>query len=86
MPAEPTMPVPADAGVSPLVLNVREAAKLLSISERTLFTITKRGEMPAVRIGSRVLYDPADLANYVQRRKATASPAPLPCDTEGGAG
>ena len=39
-------------------LNVREAARFLNISPRTLFTITNRKEnaIPHLRMGSRVLY------------------------------
>jgi excisionase family DNA binding protein len=34
----------------------RDAAQLLSISERTLYALTKRGEIPSRRIGRKVLY------------------------------
>ena len=43
-----------------LLLSARDAAHALSISERTLWSMTApRGPVPAVRLGSRVLY-PAD--------------------------
>jgi excisionase family DNA binding protein len=46
------------------------AAKFLGVCDRTLHTLDKTGELRAVRIGSRVLYDPRDLAEYVERQKA----------------
>ena len=53
-----------------LLVSARHAAKALSISERTLWGITApRGPLPAVRIGTRVLYDPADLAKYIDGQK-----------------
>jgi excisionase family DNA binding protein len=57
--------------LAPLVLSPRQAAHVLAISERTLWTLTHRGDIPAVRIGRAVRYDPRDLAAYVERRKAT---------------
>ena len=49
------------------LLNSREAADHLRISQRTLFTLTARGEIPAVRIGRAVRYRAADLTTYVER-------------------
>jgi excisionase family DNA binding protein len=46
-----------------LLLRPREAADALGISERTLFTFTKAGRIPKVRIGTRgVRYAPEVLA------------------------
>ncbi len=55
-----------------LLLTAREAARILSISERTLFTWTKRGEIQCVRIGRAVRYDPTDLKRWIQKRKSAA--------------
>ena len=54
--------------VESLLVNVRIAAKMLNISERTLRTITKSGELPVVRIASRVLYSREDLAEFIRER------------------
>lgn len=51
------------------LLTPKEAAALLSISERTLWTLTNNGEIPAVRIGRSVRYDPADLAAWIEQQK-----------------
>jgi len=54
---------------SPLALRAKEAARALSISERHLFTLTKDGEIPCVRIGSgsrkTVLYPMDSLRNWL---------------------
>jgi len=55
--------------ITRLLLSPREAAKLLSISERTLFTLTKAGEIRAVRFGRNVRYDPADLRAWIESAK-----------------
>ena len=54
--------------VESLLVNVEVAAKMLNISERTLRTITKSGELPVVRIASRVLYSREDLAEFIRER------------------
>lgn len=53
----------------PRLLTARAAAACLAIAERTLWSLANRGEIPAVRIGRAVRYDPADLAAFVARQK-----------------
>lgn len=53
----------------PLLITVREAARILSICERTLYTLTKRGLVPAVIIGRSVRYDPKDLEKFIADSK-----------------
>lgn len=49
-----------------LLLSASETARVLSISERTLFSMTApRGSIPAVRMGSRVLYSVAALQSWI---------------------
>ncbi len=56
----------------PLAVRPKEAAKLLRISEKTLFNLTKRGELRAVRLGtakqSGVLYPIAELQRFLAER------------------
>lgn len=48
----------------------KEAASYLAISERHLWTLTQRGEIPAVRLGDKcVRYDLADLRAVIDARK-----------------
>ncbi len=55
--------------VEPMLLTARQAAKVLTISERTLFSLTKAGEITAVRFGRNVRYDPRDLDAWIQSAK-----------------
>lgn len=48
-----------------LTVNRREAAAMLGISERLLWTRTNAGEIPHVRIGSRVLYPVDELKQWL---------------------
>lgn len=48
-----------------LLLPPREAAGVLSISERSLWTLTKSGEIPSVRIGRSVRYSVAALEAWI---------------------
>jgi excisionase family DNA binding protein len=50
-----------------LLLRPREAAKALSISQRTLWSLTQRGELRAVRIGRAVAYSVEELRNFICR-------------------
>lgn len=49
----------------PLLVTPREAARLLAVSERTLWSLAAAGEIPRVRIGRAVRYRVADLRAYV---------------------
>jgi excisionase family DNA binding protein len=58
-----------------LLWTSRETAAALSISERTLWKLTNAGDIPCVRIGRAVRYDPADVSRWIERQKnATLSP------------
>jgi excisionase family DNA binding protein len=62
---------------APLLVTPREAAALLSISERTLWSMTKTGEISVVRIGRTVRYDPHDLRRWIETKKTTGAVADL---------
>ncbi len=59
---------------SPLALRPRQAATMLSISERTLWALTApRGPIPCTRVGGRggiVLYRVADLDDWLRASQA----------------
>ena len=55
------------------LLRPREAAEWLKISERSLWSLTQRGELPAVRTGRSVRYDLADLIAFVEARKSAVN-------------
>lgn len=48
-----------------IAVNPRQAASLLGISERTLWTLTKGGEIPHFRIGRCVRYQVSALETWV---------------------
>jgi excisionase family DNA binding protein len=52
-----------------LLLTAAEAALALAISERTLWQLTRDKEIPVVRLGRSVRYDPADLKRFIESRK-----------------
>jgi excisionase family DNA binding protein len=52
-----------------LLVKVKEAAEMTSLSTRTLWTLTNRGELPAVRIGRAVRYSVDDLRDWIARRR-----------------
>ncbi|MDR1492224.1 MAG: helix-turn-helix domain-containing protein [Planctomycetaceae bacterium] len=48
------------------LLTVKQAAKWLNVSERTLWKITSpRGALKCCRIGNRVLYSPKAIDRYI---------------------
>jgi excisionase family DNA binding protein len=62
----------APDSISKLLLTAREAARALAISERTLWSLTNNGDIPSVRIGRAVRYDPRDLDRWIERQKQPA--------------
>ncbi len=60
--------------VAKLLLTVREAARALSVSPRTLWAITApRGPIRSVRLRGRVLYSPEELRLWITKQQE-ASP------------
>ncbi len=60
---------PADT----LLLRPREAARLLAISERTLWTLThERGEIRCIRLHRAVLYPRAELVRWINSKMGEA--------------
>jgi excisionase family DNA binding protein len=64
-PAEPSSTKRADR----LLVGANDAAEILSISQRLLWTLTNKGDIPCVRIGRRILYAPSDLTAWVESMK-----------------
>jgi excisionase family DNA binding protein len=48
-----------------LLLTAREAAKMLSISERSLWSLTKSGQIAVVKIGSSKRYSIHDIERFI---------------------
>ncbi|MDX9912007.1 MAG: helix-turn-helix domain-containing protein [Phycisphaerales bacterium] len=56
----------------PLLVDRREAARLLGVSPGTIDNLRTRGELPSVKILGRRLYDIADLRRYIDAQKEVA--------------
>lgn len=66
----PTNPLTGSNCELPCLLRVDQVARLLGVSERTIFSITApRGELVAMKIGGSLRYDPADIQLYLESRK-----------------
>lgn len=59
---------PANVPDDQRLLNSREAARMLSISPRTLWSLTSSRQIPHLRIGRAVRYRVGDLKNWVTAR------------------
>jgi hypothetical protein len=54
---------------APLLVDRREAGRLLGVSPGTIDNLRIRGELPSVKITARRLYDVVDLRRYIESRK-----------------
>ena len=66
----PTADVGTRAGQEKLLLTAREAAAALSISERTLWSLTNQGRIKATRINRAVRYSRAELERFIAASQA----------------
>lgn len=64
---------PTPPNVGPLLLSLRAAAKALSLCERTVWGLAKRGEIASVRCGRRRLFDPRDLRAWLDSKKVNGT-------------
>jgi excisionase family DNA binding protein len=63
-----------DAPISPVLLvDIREVARRFGCSDRTIFTLTKNGSLPCVKIGRHVKYSPADLEAWIAKNRTTST-------------
>lgn len=55
---------------SPILVNIRDAAKLLGLSTKTVWGLTHpRGPLPVVRIGRRTMYEVATLVEFAASQR-----------------
>ena len=52
-----------------LLWDVKTTAKSLGISPRTLWELTRRGEIPRMKVGRLVRYDPDDVRAWIKKQK-----------------
>ncbi|MFN3167008.1 MAG: helix-turn-helix domain-containing protein [Phycisphaeraceae bacterium] len=60
---------PAEAVES--LMTYQEAAKVLGITDRTLWELVRKGELRNVRVGRSVRIDPADLRQFIEDSKSS---------------
>lgn len=80
---------PAEAGSAPpestrkpLLVDRSEAARLLSLSERTIFTLTKSGQLPSKRIGRNVRYSVDELVAWLSKTTNATTSSVLPSSSQ----
>ncbi len=57
---------------TPLLVDRREAGRLLGVSPGTIDNLRTRGELPSIKLAARRLFDVADLRRLIDTRKAVA--------------
>lgn len=56
--------------LAPMLVDEREARRLLGgLCAKTMYNLRSTGELRCVKIGSRIMYDVADLRRFIARRK-----------------
>lgn len=65
MASDPALSIPAER-----LWTVREAATFLQLGRNAVYEMVKHGELPNVRIGSRVRFIPAELRAWAERQRA----------------
>lgn len=66
------MPSDTNPAQAPLLVDRREAARLLGVSPGSIDNLRKFGGLPSVKLRSRRLFDVADLRRYIEARKGVA--------------
>jgi excisionase family DNA binding protein len=64
-PDGPIISAYASSQMQPLLLTAANAAKLLSISQRTLWALTQQGKVHVIRIGRSVRYSLTELQRWI---------------------
>lgn len=64
--------LPNVPGAAPMLVDRREAARLLGVSPGTIDNLRNAGELPSLKLMARRLYDVADLRRFIEERKGVA--------------
>ena len=67
-----------DAQEAEHLLDVPAVSERLSISIWSTYRLLRNGDLPAVRVGSRVLVATTDLAAFIEQRRAAPRPRRRP--------
>ena len=61
----PQKEMPSSPTIEPLCISAKDAARVLSISDRHLWQLTKDKKVPSIKIGCRVVYSVDALKDFV---------------------
>jgi len=64
----PNWPVKPEAPIEPLSYRLAEAAAAIGVSERTLWSWAKTGDVPCVRIGKCLLFPVRELQDWLSAK------------------
>ena len=64
----------------PLLVDARETAKLLGLSERTLWTYTDKGVIPSLKIGRSRRYSVLTLQRWIDEQQRAGMPTEADAD------
>jgi helix-turn-helix protein len=61
------------ASLAPMLVDEREARRLLGgLCAKTMYNLRRDGLLPAVKIGTRTMYEVADLRTFIERQKGAS--------------
>jgi excisionase family DNA binding protein len=60
----------SEAKLAPMLITAKQAAQLLNISPRYVYTLSKEGRLRAKRIGKKVLYRLSDIQRFIDEDEA----------------
>lgn len=63
-----------DFGFEPLAVSVKEAARMLCLSERTVRDLASDGKIPSKRIGGRLIFPLVKLKQWMDDPSAVLAP------------
>lgn len=56
-------------------LTVREVAGYLSVDEKTIYRLAKRGELPGFKVAGTWRFKKSDIDQWIEQQKLAAAPA-----------
>jgi excisionase family DNA binding protein len=59
--------------MEPLAVDIREAARLVSLSPYTIRAYVKSGRLASVRVGRRVLIEPREITRLIEKGRTQPS-------------
>ncbi|NJK82002.1 MAG: helix-turn-helix domain-containing protein [Chloroflexaceae bacterium] len=57
------------------LLSLQEVAKLLAVSERTIFNLLERKELVGIKVGNRWRFEPHEVERYLHQQRQHGSVA-----------